>query len=528
MASIYQQKDRVIFPRWRDFKSTSLSGDINPIHIAPAHIFSKSDIELKISQWEHERSFANASELVNATFNLGLDEYGKDAANFLKTSERKIPLQLKKIINSTLGIPPIEEAPIQLQSFDKESITNYFRHEISIYRKKITNFQQNAIAWVELARLHAILGNIEKAERGLITAFHLSKNNRYVLRSLARFFIHSGEPDKALYYFRKSDTIKADPWLLATQITIANKVGSHTSHLIKYGNELIQSKNYSPFDLNELASALATLELYSGQNKTARKLFNQSLITPNDNSVAQASWASSHLTGLNLDEKSFYIPSAYEARANDLYSQKKYQEAFNESIKWLLDEPFASRSARFSTYLASTFIDDFKVSVDISLFSLQIDPNNFDLLNNLAYSLCRMDRVEEAKVVLDKMFYLQTTDKEKIIYDATLGLYNYRIGNVGEAKSSYKSALKMAKELGLDYIYRLALVNYVREELLVNPNCKTEVENILNSLKSSSDEDQIKKELEVVENILSKTFNISAKDFKTESIQSLDSGSLLD
>ena len=48
---------------------------------------------------------------------------------------------------------------------------------------------------------------------------------------------------------------------------------------------------------NPLAGALATTEMQAGAAKRAHKLFRSALIDPKENSVAQAEWASSRLTG---------------------------------------------------------------------------------------------------------------------------------------------------------------------------------------------------------------------------------------
>ena len=500
MASIFEQKNRSVFPRWRDYKSTTKSGDLKPTYILPIRKFKETDIEAKLNEWNEHHDIGNAVDILISAFNLGLTELSKEATNYIIKNKKVIPPGLRRIINSVNGETLIE-TEIPPHDFNRESINKHFQDQISKYRSRLNNYPNNPISWVELARFHAIVNNIEKAERALKVAYYLAPENRYVLRSLARFYLHDFRPDQALYYLRKSQTVKYDPWLLSTHIAVNYQLNKG-SHFAKTGLKLIESSKFSPFDTTELSSVLGTLELYSGTFKGARKLFNGSLVSPNDNSVAQASWASKHLTGLTLQKENFLLPSAYEARALEYFSEGKYEEALSEGIQWLLDEPFASRPARLSTHLASTYLEDYNLATEIARFALQIAPNNFDLLNNLVFTLCLNNNTQEAEKLYSKIAYDGLNSKEQIIYTATNGLMNYRKGNYQEGRILYHRALEMAGVLKDDIIYRLAMANYLREESLHNPNALLEIQPLLENLKQNSKEVQIQVELKRIERIL--------------------------
>src|SRR5690242_21067869 len=51
------------------------------------------------------------------------------------------------------------------------------------------------------------------------------------------------------------------------------------------------SSDLAGFDSSELASALATEELEAARARHARRLFEQALTAPTENTVAQATWA---------------------------------------------------------------------------------------------------------------------------------------------------------------------------------------------------------------------------------------------
>jgi len=244
------------------------------------------------------------------------------------------------------------------------------------------------------------------------------------------------------------------------------------------------------------------MELFNGASKAAKRLFKQSLINPNDNSVAQATWASNIIPSLEIEQRSLKLPSAYEARAFEFYREGKYQDAFNESVRWLLDEPYATRPARFSTFLASTHLENYKIAAEISMFSLQIAPDNFDLINNLAYSTCLLGNAIGAAQVYSRVNENMLSPKEEVVYAATSGLIQYRNGNPSHGKKLYEQAINSAKDLKDEMLYRLAMVNFMREEYLQNPTRLEDAMPILEKAKENLQDEDLHKEFERIEQIL--------------------------
>jgi hypothetical protein len=67
-----------------------------------------------------------------------------------------------------------------------------------------------------------------------------------------------------------------DPWLAAAEIALGSLAGGGPM-FGKAGRRLIESESHSPFQTSELSSALGTIELESGKNAMAKKLFLGSL-----------------------------------------------------------------------------------------------------------------------------------------------------------------------------------------------------------------------------------------------------------
>ncbi|GAI55051.1 unnamed protein product, partial [marine sediment metagenome] len=55
----------------------------------------------------------------------------------------------------------------------------------------------NAFALLDYAQLLTALGKLKAAEKTLRTALSVSPDNRTVLRTIARFYVHQGKPDIA-------------------------------------------------------------------------------------------------------------------------------------------------------------------------------------------------------------------------------------------------------------------------------------------------------------------------------------------
>ena len=197
-----------------------------------------------------------------------------------------------------------------------------FHKVINRTKNKSKTQIRNPIVWVELARLYTMRGHEHKAEKAILAALHLAPNNRFVLRSATRFFIHKEKFDKALFYLRKAESLKIDPWLISAHIATSSIMGRY-SPLIKNGVRLVNSDNFSDYDLTELTSSLGTLEFQDGSFKKAKSFFEKSMKMPNDNSLAQLEWVSKDEYRFQIDPFKYNkVMNPFEARALEMYERK--------------------------------------------------------------------------------------------------------------------------------------------------------------------------------------------------------------
>jgi hypothetical protein len=188
------------------------------------------------------------------------------------------------------------------------------------------------ITWIEVGRYYAILGQSAKAERAIKNALFLSPENRFILRNMARFFVHLGNDGIAFAHdvLRKSKLTNSDPWLLSTEISLATLRGRN-SKFVKQGLQIVESDSFNAINITELASALATVELKNDRVQKSKKLF-RIVRNPNDNSLAQAAWASQEGNNLfSLKSSKINLANSFEAKARDSAEKEKWEDAIEYS-----------------------------------------------------------------------------------------------------------------------------------------------------------------------------------------------------
>ena len=174
---------------------------------------------------------------------------------------------------------------------------------------------------------------------------------------------------------------------------------------------------------------------------------------------------------------------SYEALAMDSFFNEEWDKSFKNAILWFTDTPYSKRPIQLASHIASSITDNQEDAVKIIKAGLTSHPNDPELLNNIAYSLALLDKVEEAEDYLNKInLNASLTDKNKICVTATKGLISYRKGKVKTGRNLYLKSIKEAKEKKFEYLHSLAIVNFVREELKNGTTDKAELLNLIDNL----------------------------------------------
>ncbi|MBU8882606.1 hypothetical protein KSK37_05850 [Kaistella sp. DKR-2] len=474
MTNIYELERRFLVPNWRDFRRTVKIGELGLLHDSKKLSIDKSGVLL---DWQNNKTIGVAADLINRSFILNdlfstelqdairlVEENILDASNPLLSLINQIKDELNPEIESSTKV--LEKNITSIDEFNSIFDEKLFNKIISKTKNKTKNHLNNAIYWVELARLYTIKGHLHKAEKSMIIALNLASENRFVLRSATRFFIHNGDEERALYYLRKTSNIKNDPWLISAHIASSQLI-NRFSPFIKNGFKLIESKNLSLFDITELSSSLGSLELENGSFKKAKPLLDISISCPNDNSLAQFEWLSKRDGRLIFNTEDFdKVINPFEAFAYENFKKGNFKKSFYNCIDWFLDIPFSKRPLMFASYIA-TILGEHDKSIMLCMVGLRYDNNEIGFVNNLVYNYCiKNDLVNANKYLttyLSKNPTNELTNEVKVTLQATIGLFLLRSQRINEGKKIYKSALDNSLNLKNNYYYNLVLINLTRE-----------------------------------------------------------------
>lgn len=439
----FKEEKRHVIPRWRDFQTTLKLNELNSYNTTVEKIdYDISPLLKKQYEWQKNKSLVYATDLVASALVFGKYNYAKDAAEYILNNDElvsELSIKQAKIILGEKNICSI----CNYKSQEDILNNNHLGGKINALKRSLYNDQYNSIVWADLSREYAIIGKINKALKCMKVALNLTPENRYILRSANRLYIHAGDISQAHYILSKSPLINHDPWILASELSTSSILG-HTSKFIKTGRKIIESNNYHSSQISELSSELATIEFYSGNNKSAKKLFMLSLNNPNDNSVAQAIWISMWLPTIDIVDSLFEIPCTYEAKAIKSLFEGNWKQALVETLNWLDDLPFSSKPAILGTYISSTLLEDYILSEKIAHFGLKTNPTDNMLLNNLTFALINQNKIDEAEKIFSQIKISKNDNNDNIVYNATNGLIHFYKGKEEEARNLYQTAINLA------------------------------------------------------------------------------------
>ncbi|MEI8086193.1 MAG: hypothetical protein WCG93_08260 [Paludibacter sp.] len=478
MANLFEHKDRWLVPNWRSFGKTTILGELDSFQ-SFREPTSKTDINEYIIDWRLNQTAIHAADLLSAAIvnNKKENKHVYEAANFIISNKDKATLS--QISLASLILDKTNDVDL-FARFKKVSFDNLpsfmnpepIRFKIKEAKLMLITFPSNPILYVELSRYYSILGQEQNSIKSMRTALHLAPNNRFVLRCATRLFAHyKTDYNDYLEYIheilRKSTMTAFDPWLTSAEISIAN-LQNRSSKFIKRGIELINSNNISPFNFTELASSIGTVELLYGSTKKSREYFKKSLLNPNDNSLAQIEWASSKDNQLNISPTKFEVKMNFEALALDNYHNKEYELALENAAKWFIDMPFSKRPVMFGSNISSIILNDQSKAISFLNAGLISNPNDPQLINNLAYALALNDKSSEAFEQLNKIRNIDEVDEiTSICIAATRGLAFFRNNNFEDGRQMYLKAIEHTTVIKNKELNWIAILNYAREEIKI-------------------------------------------------------------
>jgi Flp pilus assembly protein TadD len=460
MSASLEEKDRRIFPRWRSFRSTAKLGELHFAQHTVRNDLRGLDLTLdqEISEIQPSWSLWNSLDTLATAIVAGRAEEA-ESLRALALADDRIPRFAADYLSRAQTSPEAGGAYNVVIAGENET-----RRQIRGIRQKLSFNPRDAIEWVELARAYTIIGVNEKATRAIQVALSLAPENRFVLRSATRFFIHIGERDRAHHILAGSNRLKLDPWLLAAEVAVADSIGK-TSRNIRTARQHL-SADIAPAELSELASALGTLESQGGNARIARKLLRQSFIGANENSIAQINWVQRKHLGEEIDTSDATPPLLHEANAWLNYYRAEWEPAKEEALLWLRDQPFASAPALLSSYLLSDILCEFETAESILKAAVIANPDEAMLLNNLAFSQLNLNKVELAEHSLSLIKAEELSKPQNRLILATFGMLNFRKGHPESGRKLYQNCIDIAIETGQRHDAIRAAAHLLLEEIV--------------------------------------------------------------
>ena len=442
MDGFHFNRPRNVIPRWRKFATTVELGELGtPPRRQRRESEPPPDLARRLAGWRPTDAPVYSADLLSSALVAGRHEVAGDAAReLLKNEDPKAVFQrlaARRVLSGNL--PPRvggDQAP------SAHRAPSSVRSRIVAEKKLLRYSPDNPIAWTELAHAYTAIGQSAKAERCLQAACQLAPDNRFVLRSATRFWIHNSDPEHSLWLLRRSSRTRVDPWLLAAELATSGVCGQ-TSREAKRAERLLGSERELTTHFSELAAALGVLEFEHGHMRRARNLFLKALQRPTENAVAQAVWFNRYARNSKLEkmiQEHLVVPRGYEALAWIRYKEGVWDQAVQALEDWLDDEPFASRPAIDASYLATLAMEDHARAETIAMRGLRANPRDHRLENNLAVAQLHLNRVQHAKKIIAGFPTTVDDPRAAATMTATRGLLAFRQGLLQRGAQLYLAA----------------------------------------------------------------------------------------
>ncbi len=466
MTSRVDDGHRRLVPRWRYSKRTIMGFE----HAGDPREKPKSQSQFApiaplAHAWQQEPSYVTATDLLSAAVVLARPELGVAPSEWLLSRSYRIPTDVRdtaRRILSPRDLQLAERLPEQRLEVGPQDA----RAIIAINRHRLSEYVRSASRWMDLSLAHAVLGNRDKALRSMRTALSIEPNNRVVLRSATRLFIHLGRAEEAFELLRRHPRTQSDPWLLSQDISVAHILGRDPCYL-NNSRRLLRDNDLPAGHLTELASAVGTFESSTVDLKYARKLHRFSLIAPTDNVLAQVEW---------LRQRDPSLPQANTASTRGAMEADywhallgcRWELALKAAFQWQNDEPYSTRPALAGSFLMSSILADFKVAEEFANFGLRADPKDRLLMNNLVVAKARQNDLAGATPIFKK---IRPDDRlNTYTYRATQGLMKYATRDEAGGAEDYKDSIKLASATDAALMVRASwLDTQVRWAAAVDP-----------------------------------------------------------
>lgn len=460
---------RRLIPRWRPISATLSSPDsLSSKNVEPGGFpGDPAAFDRAISAWRSNPTAGHLGDVLAFGVHAELLDSIFAVAQEAVDSNREMTLTQQQLINGlrqgNSAAPP--------SNFNSDAPdARPFQSRMQDLRRLLSVAPGNPLALLDFAQLKLATGDRKTASRVLHGALSLAPHNRAVIRTLARFFVHIGDKDKAHALVVRALRETEDPWLMASEIALAESADT-TPLYLQRARRILTERRLNARHLSELAGAVATVELRHGALKSAREYARLSLLHPNDNVAAQAV-IERRAMGVSLEarEVKAAIASANEARLFSAWFDRDIDTSQRHALRWHYEEPFSSRPVQFLSIVLS-LQRKYERAAEWIACGLRGDPNDPGLLTTLAFTQAATGKLAEAENTIHRVRQI-ARDTYGPHVTATEGLLALKRGDFAVADIKYREAISTFTHRGQLDIAGLAMAQYARWAIELNHSKK--------------------------------------------------------
>lgn len=451
---------RRLIPKWRQVRRTlatqeaasalrplsSRESRVPATDSATVPLGSSRDLEefeTAVALWEEFKEPGVLGDILSFSLQAPLQQRIIDLGNRAIQSGAPVTPAQRFVIRQLAHSNGDGQDPMPSQSGEHQSnMVQPLAQPIRRLRELLRTDPENSLALLDFAQLQAAIGRNDVADKSLRTALSMAPNNRLVLRTLARFYVHTGEDDRAHQLLRRHERTAVDPWLMASEIALADLAGKPSAFLSKGRRMLLGSGKTPSPNFTELAGSIAMIELGSGNLKKAREFQRIALVDPTDNVAAQAVDREREFgIALNAPKVERAIAASAEAQMLQSWLGLMPDAVEGHALMWHNEEPFSSRPVQMLTALFA-YRGDTKMALNWLKVGLRSDGEDRGLLINLAYVQARAGLLDQARLTMLKARRLWGHEVEPYLL-ATEGLVAYNRGRFEEGDQLYGQAIRL-------------------------------------------------------------------------------------
>ncbi|MEA1835171.1 hypothetical protein U8607_24090 [Methylobacterium durans] len=474
---------RRVIPRWRPLARTP-EHETRPLtQVRRSGNLPTGYLDDAISRWSSVQSLENASDVIDAALTFENYAAAREAAQFVLSDSAHPVAGLRSAARQIIGLD--HKTPVLAVSHDAEGSKEAIAKKVRQLKERLHDAPRDAITCLEIGRLQSLVGQIKSAGYYVERALLQEPNSRYIIRSAVRFFVHSRDPERALEFIRRSDAVRADPWVQAAEVATSDLVGQTPRWGVRQLRALTSQKHLG-IEHSELAAGLATLELKNGsQRRIVAKLLSNSLQNPTENALAQAVWVNEKADiKANTESHIAHMSSAHEARVLAAYESGNGLQGANEAWLWFRDQPLSLAPALAGSYFSGTLLSQYARSLHFLEAASLSHPNHPQIINNKIVGYCYLGKLEAAKKQMELLETFSSDQHYVPFIQAARGLIAFRSKKIAEGRDHYIQAVETttkAKDFRLTYY---ACMYWAEQEIFCGAMRPDEARNLIAELDS--------------------------------------------